>query len=238
MPNWCYTDLVFYSENKDDIKKLRKDIIKTYHSVNKHSKSWWGNIVKLNKDFHLLEETEDGKLKIGYIRCFISSVCDKVYTVDKGDKTYYCIDVISEDAWCPCTAMYDYICEKYNVKYAMYAIEYGCDVFVIKDDDKLFFEDAVGHLEFYILDHLSDEEIQEVKELIENEELRRMFEITLELADNYGENFDITRTMMQENYGIEDENEFGDKMYVLSDLLCNIDSYEVYFSYTQRKYVE
>lgn len=135
MPNWCSTDITFYSsnENKEQLKKLYNNIKQIINSPseikNGFGNSWLGNIIhKHGLDW----EKIDCRGSIGFL--------------DEFNGNYFRIQ--QEDAWGPNIDMWkDIINKEYTDIELVYAAEEpGCELYINSDVDSIFYD------EFYKID--------------------------------------------------------------------------------------
>lgn len=124
MPNWCYTDITFYSPNKDEIFKLRNDFTKVFN---------------------------DDALVGAYVKKFLPDVdADKVHcrgsVIDIDDslsKTndFFWFSMHTETAWAPTIGVWREILKQNfpNIALSYIAEEPGCDLYEKWDNSKLFY---------------------------------------------------------------------------------------------------
>lgn len=133
MPNWCSTNITFYSENKNQIEKLHSvldelDANET-RLPNGFGNLWLGNII----DY--FGENYKGNQCRGEIAYF-----DEV----RKDEEYYCFEIQQMDAWCPQLDAWEIALSRADfcdVNYVYVAEESGCGIYVCSDTDGLFYGD-------------------------------------------------------------------------------------------------
>lgn len=139
MPNWCFTHITFYSENKANVVDLRSKLMQ-YTAVPCNGckdATWLGNIL-LHAEIGSLDEIQADKY--GYCRGWVDDIGD----VEQSDG-YFSFYITVQDAWAPHTEPFYHLLGKlYNntVKMAFAAEEPGCEVYIKYDPDNLYYSDC------------------------------------------------------------------------------------------------
>lgn len=147
MPNWCFTHITFYSENKANVVDLRSKLMQ-YTAVPCNcckDATWLGNIL-LRAEIGSLDEIQADKY--GYCRGWVDDIGD----VEQSDG-YYSFWATVQDAWAPHTEPFYHLLGKlYNhaVKMAYAGEEPGCEVYLKYDPDNLFYADCEYAVDSYI----------------------------------------------------------------------------------------
>ena len=131
MPNWCYTDIVFYSPCKSEIENFKTNIENALANPvckDGEAKNWQGHIPRA---FNLNIEGERG---------FVEYVGDIEETSYLGSNLYN-FTIRQEDAWAPHTDMYDTYIQALglDIDCVYLAEEPGCEVYVNTDEAGIFF---------------------------------------------------------------------------------------------------
>jgi len=130
MPNWCYTNISFNSENKNDLEKLYNFIEKAtsnkskYADVSDFGSNWLGNIL-LECDLMTLDDVKNDKVPC---RCRGSIIYVDI-TEDQ-------VIVDTETAWVPMMQVWQRVVEKLNlddVDIIYTAEEPGCELYLTND---------------------------------------------------------------------------------------------------------
>ena len=132
MPNWCSTDITFYSANKEPIEKMRKMLTKLEENPsrveNDFGSLWLGNIL----DAHNIDWKKESCR--GYITYF-SQIEEK--------EEYWTIQVQQEDAWTPNHEMWyqvlDAETDYEGIELVYYAFEPGCPIYITSDSSGSFY---------------------------------------------------------------------------------------------------
>lgn len=124
MPNWCYSNITFYSHKKQDIATMRDELIKVYNDD-----GWMGSYV--NKFLPAIDSDTI------HCRGFVTSIDDEVRKVED----YYFFSLETETAWSPMIAIWRGILEACfpSVKLAYIAEESGMEVYEKWDETHLFY---------------------------------------------------------------------------------------------------
>ena len=134
MPNWCMTNVTFYSKSENQIKRL--------HDV----------LSELDEGESLLPNGF-GNLWLGNILHYFGFDWEKIYcrgsisffgiTTQDADGRFY-FEVGQEDAWSPKKEVWDAVLSKEefsDVEYVYMAEEPGCGLYLNSDSSGLFYED-------------------------------------------------------------------------------------------------
>lgn len=130
MPNWCYTNISFNSENKNSLKKLYDFIERAISDESKYAKvsdfgsNWLGNVL-LECDLMTLDDVKNDKVPC---RCRGS-----IIYVDKNDDQ---VIVDTETAWVPMMQIWQMVIEKLeldDVDIIYTAEEPGCELYWTND---------------------------------------------------------------------------------------------------------
>ena len=130
MPNWCYTNISFNSENKNNLKKLYNFIEKAtsnkskYADVSDFGSNWLGNVL-LECDLMTLDDVKNNTVPC---RCRGS-----IIYVDITDDQ---VIVDTETAWVPMMQVWHKVVEKLNlddVDIIYTAEEPGCELYWTND---------------------------------------------------------------------------------------------------------
>lgn len=146
MPNWCFTHITFYSENKANVVDLRSKLMQ-YTAVPCNGckdAAWLGNIL-LSAEIGTYDEILADKY--GYCRGWVDDIGD----VEQSDG-YYSFWATVQDAWAPHTEPFYHLLEKLyanEVKMAYVGEEPGCEVYVKYDPDNLFYADCEYAVDSY-----------------------------------------------------------------------------------------
>ena len=206
MPNWCYTNVTFYSNNKAQIKKMYKDFKKIYDGqatcANGFGHGWLGDYA--NTYFtrqELIPKVKDEGFLFPYevINCrgSIIDIDEKVRFL-KEDPTgsWYAFSVQTETAWGVKMGLFWEIIQKEypDIMIAYMGEESGCEVFLKYDPDDLFYPE-----EYYVDWFCEDERVSKI-----------------ECPDNhYFENLDEARNYIAESFSVKIPELFA---YQLEDL--------------------
>lgn len=204
MPNWCRTNITFYSRDKRQIEKfysimMNYELPEEFNKINT-TKNWIGNfMICSHKDFKY-EDIINGKY--GNTRGFIEDLSDLLYLEQK-DIYYFYIYV--DDAWCPHIQPFCSILQKpeYNkIKLAYMAEEPGCELYEKYDPESLFYDKDEYIIDSYIPDSKLYAEYPELNE-IDSEPMTLQILLDTFKVDNYEKALNkaklITDTM-QEKY--------------------------------------
>lgn len=151
MPNWCNTNITFYSNDKKQLEKLyqaimRNDLAKGLENTNV-DENWIGNaLMHAHPDFNYEDLTN---LKYGPVRSFIEDGSD-LDNLNFKNIFYFWINL--SDAWIPHIKPFCCLLEKpeyNNIKLAYMAEEPGCEIYEKYDPEDLFYNG-----EEYIVDTL------------------------------------------------------------------------------------
>lgn len=136
MPNWCDTHIVFFSENKAELEKLRTLIIENTREYKSYSDG---------RDYTWIGNACEEYLDISKYNCrgFVEDVSDIYF----GDKEYY-FDLYQLDAWSYHTLIWRHLIINNfpSVDFVFKAEEPGCEIYVISDISRKYFS------ELYIVD--------------------------------------------------------------------------------------
>jgi len=140
MPNWCCTDITFYSNDGNLLIEYQKKLQEIYDAnatvENGFGNGWLGDFVNT-----LL--APDYTTEIENIRCrgmlLDTPDSNQVYFCEGCD--HYVFYIHAETAWAPMMQMWDLILEKYSngrIKMAYVAEEGGCELYQTYDPEGLF----------------------------------------------------------------------------------------------------
>lgn len=201
MPNWCFTHITFYSENKANVVDLRSKLMQ-YTAVPCNGckdATWLGNIL-LHAEIGSLDEIQADKY--GYCRGWVDDIGD----VEQSDG-YYSFFATVQDAWAPHTEPFYHLITKLyanEVKMAYAGEEPGCEVYVKYDPDNLYYADCEYVIDSYFpaesatkyADIADMDGLQTLDNLCEafkvknwQDVLDKADEITEAVQDEYGEGF-------------------------------------------------
>lgn len=139
MPNWCYNTTFIYGD-KEQLEEfwnvIEKEVLKGDKGLKANS---WGNLWLGNIFLHFYNEEEALKLGLLYRGSFIEGDENALYyNKEKGF-----IQMQYETAWNPNIESWEQLLYDYfpKLKHATESEESGMGIYVIKDDEKLFFND-------------------------------------------------------------------------------------------------
>lgn len=118
MPNWCATTVIFTGD-KSNLKRFHSDFMKAQRSITEGDPGWIGKL--------LVYKGIDWK----------NVDCRGFYDYIRFEDDHVTLD--SEDAWGPCTEVYDIFAKIYNLSYVLKAEEPGCGVYINTDIEGQFF---------------------------------------------------------------------------------------------------
>ena len=130
MPNWCYTNISFNSENKSDLEKLYNFIEKAtsnkskYTDVSDFGSNWLGNVL-LECDLMTLDDVKNNTVP-----------CRRRGSIIYVDITDDQVIVDTETAWVPMMQVWQKVVEKLNlddVDIIYTAEEPGCELYWTND---------------------------------------------------------------------------------------------------------
>lgn len=180
MPNWCATNIYFYSENKKEIsdfcEKLTQFIkVPAHDKIHASGSNWLGNMLcYAGYDY---DKVVDGLY--GYCRGWVQYIGD---VEENSDYFAFAVDV--EDAWGPHIEPWRYVLDGLNpnntIKIAWVAEEPGCEVYVKYDPDGLFFGDYEYNMDCYAEDDEAFDRFPELRDgcdIYTAEELMKIFDL-------------------------------------------------------------
>lgn len=131
MPNWCYTQIAFFSTDEKGLLKFKKDILTALDSlpiIEKEAKNWQGRI---SRYFNSSACGERG---------FIIHTSEISTTYYNGLEQYY-FYLDQEDAWGPHTDMWSELLYELdnNIDFVFRAEECGNEVYINSDVEGAFF---------------------------------------------------------------------------------------------------
>lgn len=150
MPNWCYNTTFIYGDKKqleEFWNVIEKEIIKGGKGLKTNS---WDNLWLGNIFLHFYNEEEANKLGLVFRGAFLDLDDESLYyNREKGF-----IQMKYETAWSPNIESWEQLLYDFfpKLKHATEAEESGMGIYVIKDDEKLFFNDK------YVLDALINDD--------------------------------------------------------------------------------
>ena len=198
MPNWCGTDIIFYSNNKEQLKTFYEKFDEIYNGKatieNGFGNGWLGDFVNTL----IPEEYEN-------IRCrgsvdFYEEIYHKTENID-----YF--RIYTQTAWAPMLKMWRLIIEKYfpSVKIAYCAEECGMEIYDKYDESGLFLSEYYATISAYDDD--------------DGEYYSDYFDSKKELVDYLNETFGV-------NVGIEMSNENMENIIKKNNCSISINIYE------------
>lgn len=145
MPNWCVTNMTFYSKDRDTLEDFLKHIedwISTDKYSNKLRRQWFGRRWLGNVLYSVFGEKfvneVINKEEISY-RGYIAYLSDREEISYNEKLGYYSFIMDTETAWIPHIKMWKLVLDKFypngEIKYAYIANEPGCRVNMIWDPD-------------------------------------------------------------------------------------------------------
>lgn len=142
MPNWCWTNITFYSKDKSVIEDFHKKLTEWTNAPSlaptawDGDSSWLGNIL-LHAGYKSFEIEEDGFPKHRGNITDIFGIEEKEQGADK----YWYFDIQTDTAWVPLIKMWVYIVEKLypqKIRIAYLATEEMNEFYMKYDPDNLF----------------------------------------------------------------------------------------------------
>lgn len=162
MPNWCYNDIKFYSDDKSKMEYFHRFLEKWLfnHTIfPKASPNWYG------KALYGAGIISDKDQEVGFpCRGFADDITD----VDKiKEKSYF--SLTTHTAWSPMNQIWCEVLNSLNlrdVKFAVFSEEPGMEIYEIYDPDDLFFSEKEVYVDAY-----GSEDIEELMEYRSKSEL-------------------------------------------------------------------
>lgn len=184
MPNWCDNTTFIYGD-KQQLEEfwsvIEKEVLKGGEGVKKNS---WGNLWLGNIFLHFYSEEEGNELGLQFRGAFLDDYVSLYYNREEGF-----IQMRYETAWSPNIESWEQLLYDFfpKLKQATKSEESGVGIYVIKDDERLFFNDkyvleALINDDFYTNYFDKDEEVvdfvnrefnknyKSIKELLEDKE--------------------------------------------------------------------
>jgi len=132
MPNWCYTEIVFFGDDIN-VKRLKNDtekiIAEKCPEENDFGNAWLGHICLKNGFDYKIEKCR-GKLS------------SSEYYEESSESVPAHYKIVQETAWLPMTEMWGKILEKYEgVEMVYFAEEPGDALYINSDIENIFFKD-------------------------------------------------------------------------------------------------
>ena len=130
MPNWCYTQYIFYTENNNyhDLERfyniIKNNIDAESQPGRNYENRWLGKIAEVH---NIATDEIPCRGSIEYLSHY-----------NTGD-TSFALD--TETAWIPCTQLWEVLLTHYNdVKFVYLAEEPGMELFINSDVDENYFD--------------------------------------------------------------------------------------------------
>lgn len=131
MPNWCYTQIAFFSTDENELLQFKNDIqtaIDTLPIMDREAKNWQGRVSRYFKSSAVGER--------GFI-IHMTDITPEIY--DGLEQFFFILD--QEDAWAPHTEMWTELINKLqkNIGFVYRAEECGNEVYINTDYEGSFF---------------------------------------------------------------------------------------------------